>query len=52
MFKVSKKTKKNRNKTLEQGVYKHTRTTSGASTVNFERVSHFILLLLLFNSNK
>ena len=31
---------------------KDTRTTSGASVVNFEHISHFILLLLLLNSNK
>ena len=31
---------------------KDTRTTSGASIVNFEHVPHFILLILLLNSNK
>ena len=55
MFKVSKK-----RTTLEQCVKsilftvnnKDTRTMSGVSIVNFEHISHFILLLILPNSNK
>ena len=31
---------------------KDSRAISEASTVNFEHISHFILLLLLLNSNK
>ena len=31
---------------------KDNRTTSGASIVNFENISHFILMLLLLNSNR
>ena len=31
---------------------KDSRAISGASTVNFEHISHFILPLLLLNSNK
>ena len=31
---------------------KDTRTMSGASVVKFENISHYILLLLLLNSNK
>ena len=31
---------------------KDTRTTSGASSVNFEHILHFILLLILLNLNK
>ena len=31
---------------------KYTRTTNDASIINFEHISHFILLLLLLHSNK
>ena len=31
---------------------KDTRTMPGASIVNYEHISHFILLLLLLNANK
>ena len=57
MFKRSKETK-NKTKTLETSIIfkvnninKETRT-SVASIVNFEHISHFIVLLLLLNSNK
>ena len=48
MFKISKKN----TWTTCQVYSKNDRTTSGASIVNFEHISHFILLLILLNSNK
>ena len=49
MFKGSKK---NNVSDIFKVNNKDTRTTSGASIVNFEHVPHFILLILLLNSNK
>ena len=49
MFKGSKK---NNVSDIFKVNNKDTRTTSGASNVNFEHVPYFILLILLLNSNK
>ena len=49
MFKV---TKKHNVSNIFKVNNKDTRTTSGASVVNFEHISHFTLQLILLNSNK
>ena len=53
MFKVSqKKPPRTRCQIYSKLAIKTTETTSGASIVNFENISHFILMLLLLNSNR
>ena len=51
MFKVSKKQQSNILNTFKVN-NKYTRTASDASFVNFEHLSHIILLLILLNLNK
>ena len=52
MFKVIKKTHENNIPNIFKVNNKVTRAMSGASFLNFEHMSHLILLLLLQNSNK
>ena len=52
MFKVIKKTHENNIPNIFKVNNKDTRAMYGASFLNFEHMSHLILLLLLQNSNK
>ena len=54
MFKVSKKSPKRWNNVsnIFKVNHKDTRAMFGASIINFEHISHFILLSLLLNSKK
>ena len=51
MFKVTRKREDNVSNIFKVSI-KDTRVMSGASIVNFEHISHNIILLLLLNSSK